>query len=135
MSSNNIVVAFVNDDLSLKFDNIIQTKQALLEHKGKFIRVQFSKLRKNRSAEQNRYYWGVVIRMIGEYCGYFTAEELQSVHEELKKQILPTKGKFNIPESTAKMTTDEFSQYVEKVKIFAAKELNLYIPEPNEINN
>jgi hypothetical protein len=132
--SNSIVVAFVNDDLTIKFDNIVQTKQALLEHKGKYIRVQFSKLRKNRSAEQNRYYWGVVIRMIGEYCGYFTTEELQSLHEEIKKKILPTKGRFNIPESTAKMSTDDFSNYVEKVKIFAAKELNLYIPEPNEIN-
>ena len=130
--NNKTAAAFVQNDLTLKFDNIVHLKQMLLEFKGKWIRVQFSNLRKTRSNDQNRYYWGVVVRMIADHCGYYGSEELDALHEELKKIILPCHGKFNLPASTAKMNTEEFSDYVEKVRIYAAENLGLYIPDPHE---
>lgn len=125
----------IDENLELKFINQIQLKQALLPYKGKILKTTFAEVRKNRSQEQNSYYWGVVISMIAQHTGYYTNEEKEDIHNELKRIILPRNGRLGIPKSTSNMNTIEFSDFIEKVRIWATQVLNLYIPNPNEVNN
>lgn len=87
-----------------------------------------------RSLALNRYYWGIVLELLAEHCGY-TREEM---HEALKFKFLRMEAesdvRFGLPKvgSTAQLTNAEFLRYLEDVRIFAATELGLYIPEPNE---
>lgn len=38
-----------------------------------------------------------------------------------------------VPKSTAEVTTFEFEQYLEQIRAFAAQELRMGIPLPNEL--
>lgn len=91
--------------------------------------------RKNtRSTNQNAYYWGVVVDMLAKYLGYFPDE----IHEVLKQKFLPARevrlneGVIIIPESTAKLDSAQFEDYLEKIRVWAATDLNFTIPLPNE---
>jgi len=97
-------------------------------------RITIERYRKKRTDPQNRYYWKIVVRIVGQYCGY-TDEE---AHDALKWKFLrvPAVGvKAGMPDtvrSTASLNTEEFEEYLETVKRWAATELQLYIPDPNE---
>lgn len=93
--------------------------------------------RKDRSNNQNRYYWGVVVKLLSEHTG-FNEDEM---HEVLKykflteKKILSTKKGWedvSISTSTTRLTTKQFEEFMTKVRQWASIELDCYIPEPNE---
>jgi hypothetical protein len=89
---------------------------------------------RHRSGQANRYYWGVVLAMIAEYTGHDQME----LHEYFKKRFNPiafTLGKDEqiIGGSTTQMDTQQFTEYVEAVRRFAATELSVNIPDPNEV--
>jgi hypothetical protein len=99
--------------------------------------LTISRLRATRSVQANRFYWGVVVQLISEYTG-FTPEE---VHEWAKAKFLPKRlallggngevvDEYVIGGSTRKLKTDEFYDYVEKVRTFAQEQLGLIMPEP-----
>ena len=99
------------------------------------------KLKKRvRSDVQNAYYWGVVIAMIVERLrelGHDVDRDL--THEFLKGRFLyteltdPTSGEvMKTPRKTSELATEEFMEYVEHIKQFAAETLDIYIPDPNE---
>jgi hypothetical protein len=99
------------------------------------------KLKKRvRSDVQNAYYWGVVVAMISQRLrelGHDVDRDL--THEFLKGRFLyteftdPTSGEvMKIPRKTSELATEEFMEYVEHVKQFAAETLDIYIPDPNE---
>jgi hypothetical protein len=101
---------------------------------GLEVEVVVRKKRSKRSDQQNRYYWGVVVKMIADHCGY-TPEEM---HEALKFKVLGSEspddhGLVKI-RSTAALSTDEFSQYVNKVVQFAAMSLGVFIPDPSMVD-
>jgi len=87
-----------------------------------------------RSLNQNAYYWGVIVDMLGKYLGYFPDE----IHAVLKQKFLPAKTvvlkdeEIVIPESTAKLDTTQFEEYLESIRVWAARDLNFVIPSPNE---
>jgi len=95
-----------------------------------------SELKRSRSNNQNRYYWGVVIEIIGRELGYHPEE----VHEVLKNQFLPVRtlsigdDEYKISGSTAKLSTKEFEDYLERVRTWAASNLSIVIPLPNEVD-
>lgn len=124
--------ATVGDDLSLNFLNVAKLKTHLLKLKGLTVEVTVERRRKIRSNEQNAYYHGVVLKLIADECGYRGEAELEGLHEELKRMFLPKSGRLNIVKSTASLSTVEFSEYIEKVRAWAAEELGIYIPDPNE---
>ena len=124
--------ATVKDDLSLNLLNVAKLKNHLLKFRGKTVEVTVELRRKHRTNEQNAYYHGVVLKMIADECGYRGEAELEGLHEELKRMFLPKNGRLNIVKSTASLSTVEFSDYIEKVRAWAAEELSLYIPDPNE---
>jgi len=99
---------------------------------GQEVEIVVRKKRSKRSDQQNRYYWGVVVKMIADHCGYFSDE----MHEALKLKFLGAStdehGLVKI-RSTAKLSKDEFIQYLNAVVQFAAMSLGVYIPGPNEV--
>ena len=127
-----IFYATVSDDLTLKYLNIAKFKNHLLKLKGKTVAVTCEERKKHRSNEQNAYYWGVVLKTIADYAGYRGEQEITGIHEELKRMFLPKIGKLNIVKSTSSLNTAEFTDYIENIRLWAAQELGVYIPDPNE---
>lgn len=103
------------------------------------VEVEITRLRATRSQKQNAYYWGVVIHPISEHTGY----PPDDVHELLKAIFIPKPmailkgngdivGQYVLGGSTRSMNTEEFSDFTERIKEWAATELDIYIPDPDE---
>lgn len=124
--------AEVLEDLTLRFINPAKLKQHLLPLKGQLVMVTAEKMRKHRTDDQNRYYRGVVLKMVADHSGYCGQEELEALHYEMRRRFLPNRGRLNIPVSTTALDTVEMTEYIENIRRWAAEELQLYIPDPNE---
>jgi len=83
---------------------------------------------KPRSIPENKYYWSIVVGAISDATGHTP----QETHEILKFKFLrAVTGKFEFIRSTTDLSTVEFEKYLSEIRVFAAQELNCYIPEPN----
>jgi hypothetical protein len=94
-----------------------------------FIEASGSK-KMNRSQKQNAYYWGVVLKIMGAEIGYLPDE----IHQLMCKEFLSyerSPGELFV-KSTTKLSTVEFEDYLANVRRFAATELSIFIPMPNE---
>ncbi len=94
--------------------------------------ITIDKQKKARSNLQNSYYWWLVLPLLSESTWY-TEEE---IHELMKKQFLSKRKKvlwkfINKAKSTTELSTEEFNEYIEKIRVFASK-FSVYIPLPNE---
>jgi hypothetical protein len=101
---------------------------------GKKIELTLRKSNSTRSLQANAYYWGVVVKLIADHCGYDSAE----LHEALKYKFLSNHeadetGLVRI-KSTASLTVDEFIRYTNDVVIWAARDLQVYIPAPGDVD-
>jgi len=96
--------------------------------------------KENRTLAANRYYWGVVLKVLQEYTGIDT----EDMHEVLKSKFNPkkvsvgTEDEIEIGASTKGLDTEEFIRYIEKVRIWATEALSTptnmcYIPLPQEV--
>lgn len=106
-------------------------------------RCGYSPSGKNRSNQQNSYYWGVIIRELSEHTGY-TSDE---IHEVLKykfisypivfhhKEIQSRDEEIYVCKSTTELDTKEMEDYLSKIRTWASAELGVWIPEPNESLN
>ena len=108
------------------FDNYAKTLQ------GSELEVIIRKRKSQRSSQQNRYYFGCVVKLIGEYCGYDTDD----MHEALAMKFLriedcPITGAPR-RKRTPKTNTAEFANYVDQCIRFGA-ELGVVIPEPQQV--
>ena len=96
------------------------------------VEVTVRKWRRHRSLEQNRYYWGVIIDMLGNHFGY----EPDEMHEALKFEFLrKTDGPLETVRSTTSLTTKEFSDYCEDIKRWAAINYQVNIPDPGMVDD
>lgn len=86
---------------------------------GKHIEVYVQKRQQKRSHQANRFYWGYVLSEIADATGY-TKDE---AHEALKFKFLKEDGDGPLVKvkSTADLSTEEFSAYVERVMAFGAE--------------
>ena len=113
---------------------------------GKDIVATFARPKKTRSSEQNRYYWGVVVRMV---CEGFQAlgnpvnpdnnEDIELTHEYLKRrflqpiQVADVNGEVHeLGYTTTNLSTSQMMDYIAQVQQFAVEFLNIVIPEPGE---
>lgn len=105
---------------------------------GKYLLEVNSK--NKRSDPQNRYYFGVIVPMVqkGIYDlgTEFTKEE---VHEFLKARFNTIEifneangGFITIPQSTTRLTKEQFGEYIAKIQQFAAEFLSIVIPDPGQ---
>lgn len=96
-------------------------------------RIYICNDRKQRSLQQNAYYWGVVIKLISEHTGYLTNETHKKLAFMFNPEMIEVKGKaYKIPRSTTELNTKEFEEYLEQIRVWAWQELNIEIPEPGE---
>lgn len=119
------------------------------------------KPRKPRSNEQNAYYWAVIVKIISEEIGYTPDEthealkwmflkkevnreplsvKVQKILDRLSEKIgisisWHRKGEPpNTIRSTTSLSTKEMEDYNESCRRWAASELNIMIPAPNEVD-
>jgi hypothetical protein len=122
----------------LKLSDIDKFNSYLLSLRGG-VEITIKKHRDQRSLEQNKYYWGVVIKLLTEEMGLSEDE----THEILKYQFLKIhidiqlkdriEGAFYV-RSTTSLNTKEMEEYLEKIRTWASQELNCSIPLPNEVD-
>ena len=86
---------------------------------------------KQRSLNENNYYWGTVIAEIANYTGYSP----QEAHDALKSKFLPhITDEFGLTHitSTPALSTKYFEIYMEDIRRWAAEDLGVIVPLPNE---
>jgi len=119
----------------LKLQNPDGFKSLIVSLDGKEIELTVGKKKDRRTLDQNAYLW-VINTLISNETGMETDE----VHTYLKERFAPkrkitVKGTETIiPKGTSQFTKEEFSEYIERIKRFAAIELGIVIPDSNEIN-
>jgi hypothetical protein len=114
--------------------------RAMSREKDLAVTIEVKLKKRFRSDVQNAYYWGVVVAMISQRLrelGHDVDRDL--THEFLKGRFLYTEFTdpassevMKIPRKTSELATEEFIEYMEHVKQFAAETLDIYIPDPNE---
>ena len=97
-----------------------------------FVTVEKITRERQRSLDQNAYYWGVVVKILAGETGY-TKDEM---HDALKVKFLTYENVRGIPTvlSTANLNTKQFEVYLEMVRRWAAMDLGIVIPEPNQVD-
>jgi hypothetical protein len=104
-------------------------KALLARLEGKQIALRVTKHHHSRSLNQNAYYWGIVIPLLAESCGY----EDEEMHDALKHRFLRDraneKGGLVLVRSSAALNTAEFTEYIEQIRRLAA-EMGVAIPDP-----
>lgn len=112
----------------------------LKPHLGKDVVLTIARGRKNRSLNQNSYYWGVVIPMVHamlvEFGNDVGTEETHAFLKEhvgkLTAAVSDGSGKrLAIVKSSATLTTAEFEQHLERIKRWAAN-FGTVIPDPGQ---
>lgn len=108
---------------------------------GKWVHITVTTFKK-RTGLQNRYYWGCIVPVFLEcykQLGYDLTKD--ETHEVLTKRILgeidmvnPDTGEITGRKtiSTTTLSTQEFIDYCEKCKRYAAEIFNVYIPDAGE---
>lgn len=117
-----------------KFDDL--SREVLINlPDGKY---QIEKKKTKRSNDQNKYWWGVVVKLIADWLRSYGNDVTDNdVHEFLKMKYLGKRevtinGKpFERYRGTSELTTIEFADMIAKVqRDFAEK--GLIIPDPNQ---
>jgi hypothetical protein len=118
---------------------------AIKTFNNKDVVISFSKPKKNRSNNQNRYYWGLVLPLIQNGLLEATGE-LRSVDNIHYKILLPLFAPTNeivnkdtgecITErlTSSDLTTTQFCEYILEIQKWSAEFLGIDIPSSNEDN-
>ena len=81
---------------------------------------------RQRSSQQNRYYHGVIVLVYRKvFIGLGHKVSNKEVHSWIKQR-------FQI-ESTTKLTTIEWEEFIIKLQAYASNILGVQIPDPNEV--
>ena len=111
-------------DLRSEFDSYASSFE------GKRVQLVLKKYKTQRSNEQNKYYWGVVVKILADYFGYFPEE----MHNALGyKFLLISDGALPRVRSTTDFTTTEMEIHLEKIRIWALTEYDVKIPLPEKV--
>ena len=96
--------------------------------------LTIEKHKSSRTIQQNKYLWGVVYKMISDETGY-TVEEAHELCKTLfiKKHLDVGEKRYVVIGSTTELSTKEFTDYIENIKMWASKELSLVIPEAENV--
>lgn len=120
-----------------EFDDLIRSLP------GKRVTIKLSLYQKRRSLNQNAYLWSVIYaRIVDAFRECGNNVDADDVHSYCKDHVGKLKQVFVTPDgevltgpgSTAKLSTQEFEVYAEKVRAWAAETLGIRIELPNEIN-
>jgi hypothetical protein len=103
---------------------------------GKRVDVVVRMHRNQRSQRQNRWHWGIAVPLIAQELGY-DKHEHEDVHYALVNRCFgmhhDPRLQQDVPNKrSSDLTTAEFSELMEWEVRFAATELGIVIPLPNE---
>jgi len=103
---------------------------------GKAVEVVVRPKTRKRSLDQNAWLWGVAYDILGEHMGYDTHER-DGLHYALLAECFGVyhdqRFGITVPRvSSSKMTTREFSDYMEWLVRWAAVEQQVVIPLPDD---
>lgn len=116
-------------------------REGLKDFEGERVLLRLSKKRKNRSLEQNRYYFGVVCECFQIGAKETWGEEIskEEAHENLKKEcnykelVSEDSGEiFRLVKTTSNLNTLGFEEYLERCRKFIYTWFNITVPMPNE---
>lgn len=119
-------------------DKIRYTRYVHRLEDGGILDIELEKVRYARSAKQNRFYFGVVVKPLAEYIG---VEKPDIMHETLKSLHLTERirvaydrrRKMTVNHSTTDLDTWQFEEYLERIRVWAKDFLRYRIPYPNEV--
>ena len=124
----------------LTFDDPKTFLQNVKELEGEKFELILKKFKpyKQRSIEQNNYYWGGIVTPLAEYFGY-TVDEMHEVTKMhflgFKKEVKGKDGKTRMlyrAGSTASLSTAEFETLMSKIRSWASLEFGIYLLSPDE---
>jgi len=104
---------------------------AIKKLNGKYVWLTLEVAYRQRTTQQNRYYWGVVIPELCEFFGY-SADEM---HEALKWKFLRVvrDGLPDTVRSTTELSTIEFNEYIAGISEWAFADYDIVIPTPDDV--
>ncbi|HEY0140390.1 MAG TPA: hypothetical protein VGF48_05805 [Thermoanaerobaculia bacterium] len=119
----------------LYFDDRAAYDAFIAKHEGKPLVLTFRRPSDIRTNAENRYYWGVIVRMVAEEMGIIPDEAHEFLKSLFLKEGVELEGgrRFEIVRSTADLTVADFESYCEKCRQWSACELECVIPLPGEI--
>jgi len=120
-------------DGKLSLDKGQSFREYLQGLNGKRVTVTVERVTHKRTIPQNKWYWGVAVKLISEHTGYYPDE----VHDALKHAFAPKViiGNLVAVKSTKHLDTVEFGDnMMERVVRWAAEELHIVIPLPEEVD-
>jgi len=118
----------------LLFNNQEGFDKHLLRLNDKSVEVVVRIPRKDRSTPENDYYWGCPVSLISEHTGYTPEETHEFLKLKFLSKIIVMAGKDErIPRSSTELSTLEWEKWMTEIREWAAQELNLVIPEPNQV--
>lgn len=124
-------------DAKVVFDRDGRTlRDGLRQFEGKRIEAVIRPLKRKRSLDQNAWLWGVAIPLLAESFGY-DQHEHERLHYNLLAECFGAEydQRFGreVPRVTSsRLSTKEFSDYMEWLVRWAAVEHGCIIPLPNE---
>lgn len=100
---------------------------------GRLVRIKVWEHKKQRSLDQNAYWWAVPVAILAEHCGYEPEQMHYALLGEWRGYRDGPHG-HQVPNcaSSSKLTTAEFTELIEWVQRWAATEMHVQIPAPNE---
>jgi hypothetical protein len=119
----------------LYVDNPQTFKEYLLSLGDKVLDVVVKVHRKDRSDNQNRYLHGCILPTLCNHTGY-SADEMKDIVKTmfLRRFVIINGKEIEVVRGTAKLTTLEAETFFEQIRRWAALELGLSIPTPNEVD-
>lgn len=130
----------IDENGTLHIHNQLRLKEWARQHPNKNIVIKFERKGSKRSNPQNAYYWGICIKEITlrlRELGHTWIND-EDVHEIMKlkfnyEHVVSEGGEvMELPKSTTTLTKTQFSEYVEKIRLWASDFLNIQIPDPGQ---
>lgn len=117
-----------------QFENADMFRRWCASLENKTVEVIVRKPLYQKSNKQNRYYRGVVVKLIAEECGY-TTDRAHGELLELFFKVVPDDGGRAYIRSTAldNWDTVDWEEKMQEIRQWASEFLNLFIPLPNEV--
>ena len=137
------IISSIENNLFKRNRNLVLN--AIKHFNNKEVIITFSKAKKERSNQQNRFYWGIVVPLVQNGLLEATGE-LRSSDNIHYKILLPMFAPVNelvnkdtgeiVSEkiTSSEMTTTQFMEFILEVQKWSSEFLNIDIPNPNEEN-
>ena len=101
---------------------------------GKDVEVVVRRRKSQRSLQQNKYWFAVPVPILAEHCGYTKTQMHYALLGECWGYTLgPTGQPIPVRPSSSELNTAEFAHMIDWCLTWAASELQVRIPEPNEV--